>query len=192
MLKILDRYLLRHFFSSLIVVTIALGMTFIVINAIEQLRHFIDNQVPFFTIVEYYFYFAGWILKSFLPMFILLAILFSVSILARKNELLAMKASGISLYRITITFSLVVLLVSAGHFMDLWEIILLYLGKHVHLGNPKLPIYINARFQNFKDTLMGGYLGNELALRNNNKIRTLFLQREFNILYMVRRSISGI
>ena len=116
MIKKLDRYLLRHFFSSLLVVTVALGMTFIVINAIEQLRYFIDNNVPFFTIIEYYFYFAGWILKSFLPMYILLAILFSVSVLSRKNELLAMKASGISLYRITITFSLAILLISAAHF----------------------------------------------------------------------------
>ncbi|MDF1546142.1 MAG: LptF/LptG family permease, partial [bacterium] len=116
MIKKLDRYLLRHFFSSLIVVLFSFGSTFVVINAIEELRDFIDHEVPIAQILEYYFYFSGWIVKSFLPMFILLAGLFSISILARRNEILAMKASGRSLYRIALPLLVVVAILAAGHF----------------------------------------------------------------------------
>jgi len=116
MLKILDRYLLRHFFSALVTVIIAIGLTIVVINMVEELRAFIDHNVSLSQILEYYLYFAGWVLKSFLPMFVLLAVMFSVSMLARKQELLAMKASGRSLYRLTLPFILVTTLIAGGHF----------------------------------------------------------------------------
>ena len=44
-------------------------------------------------------------------------------------------------------------LICAGLYAELWEIIFLIMGKHIHLGNPKLPTYINLRLDLFKDIL---------------------------------------
>jgi hypothetical protein len=67
-------------------------------------------------------------------------------------------------------------LVCAGHYMDIWEIILHYVGKHIHLGNPKLVIYLERRYTIFKNIINQGYHLNELQLRNFENIRKLFAE----------------
>lgn len=67
-------------------------------------------------------------------------------------------------------------LVCSGHYMELWEIILHYAGKHIHLGNPKIVLYLEKRFEIFRNLISQGQYLNELQLRNNPTIRKLFAE----------------
>uniref|UniRef100_A0A6C0I653 Uncharacterized protein n=1 Tax=viral metagenome TaxID=1070528 RepID=A0A6C0I653_9ZZZZ len=66
--------------------------------------------------------------------------------------------------------------VCAGHYQELWDIVLTCFGKHIHLANPKLCLYLELRYEAFKEIVANGYIGNELRMRNNPRIRSLFAE----------------
>ena len=67
-------------------------------------------------------------------------------------------------------------LVCAGHYADIWDLVLFFYGKHVHLGNVKLAHYLDYRIQAFKSIVDGGFRDMELRLRNQSSIRRLFCE----------------
>jgi len=67
-------------------------------------------------------------------------------------------------------------LICAGHYGDVWEIILYYMAKHIHLGNPKIAIYLEMRYDVFRNIMGQGFYISELEIRNNDKIRKLFAE----------------
>ena len=66
--------------------------------------------------------------------------------------------------------------ICAGHFLDLWEYIIEYIGKSINVSNVKLAIYLDKRVTKFIDILKMGYLDNELNMRNNQQVRELFAE----------------
>jgi hypothetical protein len=67
-------------------------------------------------------------------------------------------------------------LICAGHYLDVWDIILHYFGKHIHIGNPKMVIYLEMRYSIFKNIMSGGQYLSEIQLRNNSQFRKLFAE----------------
>lgn len=72
-------------------------------------------------------------------------------------------------------------LICSGHFIDVWETIIFYFSKYIHLGNPKLIIYLDKRYSVFRNIMLQGFYITELQLRNNETIRKLFAEIICNI-----------
>ncbi len=99
-MRLLDRYLLRRHLLCLVGAMFSLLLIAVVVDLIEHIDTFIDYQATAWQILRYYVYHAPYWIALTLPIAALLGTLFSLASLARANELTAMKAAGISLYRL--------------------------------------------------------------------------------------------
>lgn len=121
-LKILDRYLIIQFLQTVLFGILAFTIIFIVIDAMENLDDFIDQDVPALKILHYYFVFAPEMIKLMTPVAVLFSALFTAGKAASLSELTAIKASGVSLYRfmtpfLVTTFFITLLSVYFGGFV---------------------------------------------------------------------------
>ncbi len=100
MIKILDRYIIRRFLSVLFFTILAFIIIFVIIDLIENLDKFLSFDATFNQVFRYYVYYIPFIIILTLPVCMLLSSLFSLGTMAQYNEIIAIKASGVSLYRI--------------------------------------------------------------------------------------------
>ena len=101
-MKILDRYLFTEFLRNLFFITISFLLLFLIIDFFEKFRMFLSNHATFGQMGSYFFFRLPMIISQILPAAILLASLVTCGYLSRHSEITAMKANGISLYRIAL------------------------------------------------------------------------------------------
>ncbi len=96
---ILDRYILKNhlppYLFSLAIITFVFIMDFI----IRYLDMFIDKGVGFFVVLEFFVLSLGHMFALIIPMSVMPATLMAFGQFASENEVTAMKAMGVSLYR---------------------------------------------------------------------------------------------
>jgi hypothetical protein len=78
-------------------------------------------------------------------------------------------------------------LICAGQFLDAWENIFHFMGKHIHLGNPKMAIYVEMRYSVFRNIMAQGLYISEIQVRNNPEIRRLFAEVICNLTLSPRK-----
>jgi LPS export ABC transporter permease LptG len=100
---ILDDYVLRDFLLYLAMIGGAFIMLLLVFTLFELLGDILHNSISVLTVGEYLINVTPYFLYyPIAPMSMLLAVLVTFGLLQRSNEITAIKATGISLYRIVI------------------------------------------------------------------------------------------
>jgi len=113
---ILDDYVLRDFFVYLGMIIGAFLMLLLVFTLFELLGDILRNQISPLVVAEYLLNVAPYFLYNITPLSILLAVLITFGIMQRANEITAVKATGISIYRIVVPVLLASALFAIGLF----------------------------------------------------------------------------
>ncbi len=97
---LLDDYVMREFLTSLALVLSSFLVLSVVFSFFELIGDIIRNRTPLVTVGGYLINLVPYMIYSLTPLCALIAVLVTVGGLNRSSELTAMKASGMSLYRI--------------------------------------------------------------------------------------------
>jgi lipopolysaccharide export system permease protein len=114
--RLLDRYLFRELLTPLATCLggfLLLYISFYLFNDLPELQ---ERKLHFLGVLEYCVALTPSFLVLVLPVALLLALLYTLTNHARHNEITAMRAAGISLWRICLPYFLVGLLATAASF----------------------------------------------------------------------------
>jgi len=100
--QILDVYLLRSFVYYFLLLTIGFILLYEVFTFFELLDDIAQHRTSFVELIQYFIYLACYLFYQLAPLAALVAVLITLGVMTKNNELVAFKASGLSLYRIAV------------------------------------------------------------------------------------------
>lgn len=101
-MRILDKYLVREFALPAVYCFDAFALLWIVMDLFESLADFVKAHARVWQVLHYYIVVFPDAFVLIMPISLLLGLLFCLSNLGRHNELIAMRASGVSLLRLAV------------------------------------------------------------------------------------------
>jgi LPS export ABC transporter permease LptF/LPS export ABC transporter permease LptG len=115
---ILDDYVLRDFTVNLLLVLSTFLLLLLVFTVFELLGDIVRNQVSPLIVGEYLLSVSPYFLYNIAPLAILLAVLITLGMMHRTNEITAIKATGISIYRIVTPVLVACAILAVGLFFS--------------------------------------------------------------------------
>jgi LPS export ABC transporter permease LptF/LPS export ABC transporter permease LptG len=99
--SLLDRYIARSWLANVLLVLAAFMSIFFLGEFMDLIDDIQQHKVHWRVIFHYYAFHVWWIGFTVAPVAVLVGVLVTLGLLARRNEVTAMKAGGISVYRVT-------------------------------------------------------------------------------------------
>jgi LPS export ABC transporter permease LptF/LPS export ABC transporter permease LptG len=113
---LLDDYVLRDFFVYLGMILCTFTVLVLVFTLFELLGDILRNQVPAGVVAEYLLNVTPYLLYNVAPLVMLLAVLITFGLMQRTNEITAIKATGVSIYRIVTPVIVAAAMLAVGLF----------------------------------------------------------------------------
>jgi LPS export ABC transporter permease LptF/LPS export ABC transporter permease LptG len=111
---IIDIYMLRRFSYYFLLVLGAFILLFETFTFFELLDDIARHRIPFLVVVDYFRFLIPYLVYQLSPLAALVATLVTLGVLSKNNEIVAFKASGISLYRLALPLLLSGVLLAAA------------------------------------------------------------------------------
>jgi LPS export ABC transporter permease LptG/LPS export ABC transporter permease LptF len=115
--RILDEYVMREFVTMFLLVEGGFVLLMIVFTYFSLVGDILRNHVRTTTVGDYLVNLTPDLIYQIAPLAVLIAALVTFGVLNRNSEIIAMKATGISLYRLVIPIVSAALLLAAGLFL---------------------------------------------------------------------------
>ena len=179
MMKKIDFYLLKNFFKKLLTILLVFLIIFIAVDIIDNIDKFSTKNLTSEEIINWYIYTIPWFISLALPMSLLLSTISCFNQLQKNNELTALKASGISIWRISLPILSLGIIFSLISFFFDNSIVSTYLEKRSHIEKKIKPnsfgrstkknniyYHIDNSFLEIKKFNFKNNIGNNISIQN--------------------------
>jgi LPS export ABC transporter permease LptG/LPS export ABC transporter permease LptF len=109
-----DRYIVRRLLPPILLVIFSTALLYVVADLSGNVEDMARNRVPAGVILAYYANLVPQVFLDVTPFALMIAVLILLTLLERQQEMTALKAAGISLFRLTIPVLLIAAVAAAG------------------------------------------------------------------------------
>jgi LPS export ABC transporter permease LptG/LPS export ABC transporter permease LptF len=115
--RILDKYVVSEFLNIFFLVLAGFVVLILVFTVFDLLKDILSHDIGWLIVGQYLINLTPSMIYQITPLAVLIAVLVTFGVLNRNSEIIAMKASGISLYRLMIPIIAIAILMSASLFV---------------------------------------------------------------------------
>jgi lipopolysaccharide export system permease protein len=135
-MKVLSKYLAMQFLKLLCLCQVIFLSIYLIVDFVQKIDNFIEAQASLASMLAYFVYKTPLIFIQMLPPATLISVIILFSLLRKRNELTAMKACGLNIFRVVqpivvtgimisislFLFSEIVVPYSSSKFNEIWEV----------------------------------------------------------------------
>jgi lipopolysaccharide export system permease protein len=109
-----SRYLIREFLGIFVPIVLTFVLLYVVVDFFDRLTILLKNHAPGTAALRYFLFKIPLMITQIMPPAVLTAMLVSLGMLSRRNEIIALRASGVSLYQTAVPLVGLAALISVG------------------------------------------------------------------------------